>query len=110
MTHTMFMETRGSNETFALSGFRIIFKRSRGPYLLNVYLPTGLLTFISFIGFHIPVDIVPGRMALLVTIFLMFVNISAQERRLKPPVRPTRLFLRNTTIAKMSKMIFRQKA
>ena len=85
----MFMETRGSNETFALAGFRIDFKRSRSPYLLNVYLPTGLLTFISFIGFLIPVDIVPGRMALMVTIFLMLVNISAQQdnKKAKPMVR-----------------------
>ena len=96
MTHTMYMESRGRNETFALTGFRIDFKRSRGPFLINVYLPTGILTFISFIGFLIPVDIVPGRMALLVTIFLMLVNVSAQERKTKerPLVRPEVDFLK----------------
>ena len=76
----MFIENHGINETFALAGFSVAFKRARGPFVLNVFLPTGMLTFISFIGFLIPVDIVPGRMALLVTIFLMLVNISAQER------------------------------
>ena len=81
------METRGSNETFALAGFRIDFKRARGPFIMNVFLPTGMLTFISFIGFLIPVDIVPGRMALLVTIFLMLVNISSQEHNKRPMVR-----------------------
>ena len=81
MTHTIFIENHGINETFALAGFSVAFKRARGPFVLNVFLPTGMLTFISFIGFLIPVDIVvPGRMALLVTIFLMLVNISAQER------------------------------
>ena len=87
MTHTM--KTRGGNETFALTGFRIGFRRSSGPFIMNVFLPTGMLTFISFIGFLIPVDIVPGRMALLVTIFLMLVNISAQEHNKgsKPLVR-----------------------
>ena len=88
MTHTM--KTRGGNETFALAGFMIEFKRTRLPFLMNVYLPTGMLTFISFIGFLIPVDIVPGRMALMVTIFLMLVNISAQEHNKvsRPSVRP----------------------
>ena len=89
MTHTMYMESSGRNETFALTGFRIDFKRSRGPFIMNVFLPTGMLTFISFIGFLIPVDIVPGRMALMVTIFLMLVNISAQQdnKKAKPMVR-----------------------
>ena len=76
----MFIENHGINETFALAGFSVAFKRARGPFVLNVFLPTGMLTFISFIGFLIPVEIVPGRMALLVTIFLMLVNVSAQER------------------------------
>ena len=54
---------------------------------MNTYLPTLLLTLASFIGFVIPVAIVPGRMALLVTIFLMLVNISSTERNRGPVVR-----------------------
>ena len=83
------MESSGSNETFALTGFMIDFNRARVPFVMNVFLPTGILTFISFIGFLIPVDIVPGRMALLVTIFLMLVNVSAQQdnKKAKPMVR-----------------------
>ena len=53
---------------------------------MNTYLPTGLLTLASFIGFVIPVDMVPGRMALLVTIFLMLVNIRGTEERTGPVV------------------------
>ena len=53
---------------------------------MNIYLPTSLLTTASFIGFLIPVDKVPGRMALLVTIFLMLVNISSTERNEGPVV------------------------
>ena len=53
---------------------------------MNTYLPTALLTFASFIGFLIPVDMVPGRMALLVTIFLMLVNIRSTEQRTGPVV------------------------
>ena len=80
------MLTNKGNETYALTGFRIKFARYRTPFLVNVFLPTGLLTFISFIAFLIPVDKVPGRMALLVTIFLMLVNISAQQHDIQQVV------------------------
>ena len=81
---TMF--TNNGNETYALTGFRINFARYRSPFLMNVFLPTGVLTFISFISFLIPVDNVSGRMALMVTIFLMLVNISAQQHALQQAV------------------------
>ena len=74
------------NENFSLSGFTAILERSPNPYLINTYLPTGLLTMASFIGFLIPVEMVPGRMALLVTIFLMLVNIKGTEKRTGPVV------------------------
>ena len=76
-----------TSETFSMAGFDITMKRSPIPYYMNVYLPTGLLTITSLIGFLIPPDIVPGRMALLVTIFLMLVNISSTERNKGPRVR-----------------------
>ena len=59
---------------------------------MNTYLPTGLLTLASFIGFLIPVDMVPGRMALLVTIFLMLVNIRGTEERTGPVVNQLTFF------------------
>ena len=74
------------HENTSLSGFTAILKRSPTPFLMNTYLPTALLTFASFIGFLIPVDMVPGRMALLVTIFLMLVNIGSTEQRTGPVV------------------------
>ena len=73
-----------ANETFSLSGFELVMARSLTPFLMNVYIPTYLLTSASFIGFLIPVDMVPGRMALLVTIFLMLVNMSSSERSKGP--------------------------
>ena len=74
-------------EAFSLIGFLVELKRNTSPFYTNTYLPTGLLTIISFIGFVIPVDMVPGRMALLVTIFLMLVNISTTERNRGPMAR-----------------------
>lgn len=76
-----------TNETYSLSGFTLILQRSPTPFFMNTYLPTFLLTMSSFIGFLIPVDAVPGRMALLVTTFLMLVNISSTEKNRGPEVR-----------------------
>ena len=73
-----------ANETFSMSGFELVMARSLTPFLMNVYIPTYLLATASFIGFLIPVDMVPGRMALLVTIFLMLVNMSSSERNKGP--------------------------
>ena len=53
---------------------------------MNVYLPTGTLVLISWISFFVPAELVPGRMALLVTIFLMLVNISNSARSNAPKV------------------------
>jgi hypothetical protein len=49
-------------------------------------MPTFLLLLLSFIGFLIPVEIVPGRMALLVTVFLTIVNIGSAVRVKGPQV------------------------
>ena len=75
-----------TNETFSRSGFTLILARSPTCFFLNTYVPTALLTLSSFIGFLVPVDLVPGRMALLVTTFLMLVNISSTEKNRGPEV------------------------
>ena len=80
-------------EVFSVTGFNLELRRSPTPFYMNVYLPTGLLTIISFIGFLIPVEVVPGRMALLVTVFLMLVNTASVERNRSPTVREKLAFL-----------------
>ena len=74
------------------TGFAVSLTRFPYPFFFNTYLPTELLTLISFIGFLIPVDVVPGRTALLVTIFLMLVNISNMVQSRGPVVRTVNLF------------------
>ena len=74
------------NETYSLSGFTIYLTRSPIPFITKNLLQTGVLTLTSAISFLIPVDMVPGRMALLVTIFLMLVNISNAQKKLGPVV------------------------
>ena len=76
-----------TKEEFSLTGFIVRMKRSPTPYFTNVYLPTALLTLTSYIGFFIPVDTEEGRrITLLVTVFLMLVNISSTERNRGPEV------------------------
>ena len=82
-----------NSEIFSMTGFVLELKRSPIPFYMNVHLPTGLLTIISFIGFLIPVELVPGRMALLVTVFLMLVNTSSVERNRSPMVNYLQLNL-----------------
>jgi hypothetical protein len=43
--------------------------------IVQVYLTTGLFVVVSWISFIVPPEVVPGRMALLVTLFLVLVNI-----------------------------------
>lgn len=43
-------------------------------YAKNVHF-LGLFVIVSWISFLIPMDVIPGRMALLVTLFLVLVNI-----------------------------------
>ena len=65
-------------------GFSLRLRRKIFPFLLKSYLPTCLLVMISWISFFIPCQMVPGRVALLVTGFLMIINISNGSRNEAP--------------------------
>ena len=74
------------NFEHSVAGFQFHLKRNLTPIFIDIYLPCMMLLIISFIGFFIPVHMIPGRMALLVTIFLMLVNISSAEKSIGPNV------------------------
>ena len=44
-------------------------------YLYIYYLPSGLFVVVSWVGFLIPPEVVPGRMSMLITLFLVLTNI-----------------------------------
>ena len=44
-------------------------------YLYIYYLPSGLFVVVSWVSFLIPPEVVPGRMAMLITLFLVLINI-----------------------------------
>ena len=64
-----------------VAGFALSLRRRVYPVALNVICPTLIVTLISVIGFKIPPDSVPGRMGLLVTCFLVIVNIAGSHNR-----------------------------
>ena len=65
----------GSLGNFSLAGFELVLSRYVSTYIITYYLPSGLFVIVSWISFLIPMDVIPGRMALLVTLFLVLVNI-----------------------------------
>ena len=60
-------------------GFNIQFKRIFQPYLYQTYLPCIAIVGVSFISFIIPLSAIPGRVALMATIFLTLTNIFIQQ-------------------------------
>lgn len=64
------------NTNYSVSGFVLNLKRRRLPVFINLYFPTSLLTMMTWISFFIPAKQVPGRISLVMTIFLMLVNIA----------------------------------
>lgn len=65
----------GALGNFSLAGFEMTLSRHVMSYIITYYLPSGLFVVVSWISFLIPPDIVPGRMTLLITLFLVLVNI-----------------------------------
>ena len=60
---------------FALCGLTINIRRTRVQIIFQVYITSILFVFVSWVSFLIKPDIVPGRMGLLITIFLVLINI-----------------------------------
>jgi len=60
---------------YSVAGFKLILVRKISHYIITCYLPSAMFVLVSWISFLIPADIVPGRMTLLITIFLVLVNI-----------------------------------
>ena len=60
-------------------GFEIKLERIIQPYLLQYYIPCITIVLVSMISFLIPLTAIPGRVALVVTLFLTLTNIFTAE-------------------------------
>ena len=58
-----------------MAGFEMRLTRKIYHYIITYYLPSAMFVSVSWISFLIPPDNIPGRMALLITVFLVLVNI-----------------------------------
>ena len=79
-TNEPWIETVDGYETIlqdskVFAGFDITLSRNFEPYLYEYYFPCAAIVVISHISFIIPLSAIPGRVALLVTMFLTLTNI-----------------------------------
>ena len=61
-------------KNYSVIGFEITFNRSFSKYFWMYYLPSILVVLMSACSFIIPPNVIPGRMALLVTLFLVQID------------------------------------
>ena len=71
----------GELGNFSITGIEIVFTRHRLKYLYVYYLPSGLFVVVSWASFLVPPEIIPGRMAMLITLFLVLTNIFNVSRK-----------------------------
>jgi len=65
----------GDMGNYSIGGFQFKFKRHMGKYVWNYHFPSGLFVVVSWVSFLINPTVVPGRMGLLVTLFLVLTNM-----------------------------------
>ena len=49
------------NRTVHLAYFNVTLTRIIRPFIMNFYIPSGILVAASWISFFIPKDVIPGR-------------------------------------------------
>ena len=64
----------------AAFGILLKFKRRQSEFVIEYYLPCGILVFIASISFLIDPSVVPGRCGLLVMLFLVFTNFLSNSK------------------------------
>ena len=60
---------------YSVTGFEMILQRKMSFYIVTYYLPSGLFVVVSWISFLVNPEVICGRMTLLITIFLVLINI-----------------------------------
>ncbi len=60
----------------SVAGFEMRFSRQSRSYLGQYYAPSGLIVAASWTSFVIPPDSIPARVMLLITTFLILINVS----------------------------------
>ncbi|CAB4069599.1 GLRA2 [Lepeophtheirus salmonis] len=71
---------------FSGLGIRIELKRHLGFHITQSYIPSIIFVAIAWMSFHVPSDVVPGRMVLSVTTLLTLISMFNSVRSLTPQV------------------------
>merc|ERR1711971_288156 len=58
--------------------------RKQMQFVVQVYLPSAMFVIVSWVSFMVKPEVVPGRMAMLVTLFLVLINIFNSVREQAP--------------------------
>jgi hypothetical protein len=61
-------------------GFKVKMERKIAPFIMKYYLPAAGIVLVSQISFLISPNQLPGRVALLVTLFLVLTNIFTRQQ------------------------------
>ena len=64
-----------SSECVFNTGFEVTLRRHIGKYVVYNHMPSGLFVCVSWISFVVPIEAIPGRMSLLITLLLVLINI-----------------------------------
>ena len=75
----------GIEENYSLVGFKLTLKRVFIKHLLSYYFPSFILVAVSWTSFIIPPEVIPARMALLITVLLVLVNLLGTIIDKQPP-------------------------
>jgi len=69
---------------YSACGFQVRLQRKQMQYVIQVYLPSCMFVIVSWVSFMVKPEVVPGRMAMLVTLFLVLINIFNSVREQAP--------------------------
>jgi len=69
---------------YSACGFQVRLQRKQMQSMFQVYLPSCMFVIVSWVSFMVKPEVVPGRMAMLVTLFLVLINIFNSVREQAP--------------------------
>lgn len=69
---------------YSACGFQVKLQRKQMQFVVQVYLPSAMFVIVSWVSFLVKPEVVPGRMAMLVTLFLVLINIFNSVREQAP--------------------------
>ena len=77
LNYSLDIDMGDKNETYFYSfvGFDITMNRKFKPYFYSFYIPVTGMVLTASMSFWIPPDVVPGRVALLITLSLVMISI-----------------------------------